>query len=76
MPRIEKECPRCKGERGKWLGLDFVESKIVGRGTWHPCQTCRTKGVVRVASTAEYRRLEHNVKNPGKVSTKQREKEK
>jgi hypothetical protein len=69
VDRIEKECPRCKGERGFWSDGD-------GIGTWFPCITCKTQGKVKVASMAEYRRLEHNVKNPGKVSTKQREKEK
>jgi hypothetical protein len=73
MPRIEKECPRCKSERGWWEKLD---NKAPFAGIWHPCITCRTKGTVKVASMAEFRRLEHNVKNPGKVGTKQREKEK
>jgi len=70
MSRVEKECPRCNGERGFW---SMPKSKT---GVWTRCITCNTLGVVRVSSMAEFRRLEHSVKNPEKVSTKQREKEK
>ena len=68
MERIEKECPRCKGERGFW-------SKRLA-GMWTPCITCKTKGKVVVSSMAEFRRLERSVTHPEKVTTKQREKEK
>jgi hypothetical protein len=63
LERIEKECPRCKGERGFWID-----------STWHGCITCKTYGVIRVASMAEYRRVTRSVVNPEKVQTKQREK--
>jgi hypothetical protein len=69
MPRVEKECPRCKGERGFW-------SMPKNKGTWSPCIMCRTQGVIKVASMSEYRRIKHQVENPQKVQTKQREKEK
>ena len=70
MERIEKECPRCKGERGFW---SMPKSKT---GVWTPCITCKTQGKVKVASMAEFRRLERSVTHPKKVQTKQREKEK
>lgn len=70
MDRVVKECPRCKGERGFW---SMPKSKT---GVWTPCITCKTQGTVKVSSMAEFRRLEHNVNNPKKVRTKQREKEK
>jgi len=60
--RLEKECPRCKGQIGFWRD-----------GIWYPCITCKTLGKVKVASEAEYRRLKHMVENPEKVKTKQRE---
>ena len=64
MDRLTKKCPRCKGERG--FRID---------GVWHPCITCKTQGVVTVASMGEFRRLERMVSNPEKAQTKQREKE-
>ena len=70
----EKECPRCKGERGFW----FLQGVIVKQGkggTWHPCFMCKTQGTVKVASESEYRRLQRTVIKPDKVETKQREKE-
>jgi hypothetical protein len=70
MDRIEKTCPRCMGERGFW---SMPKSKT---GMWSPCRTCKTQGKVKVASMAEFRRLEHNVLHPKKAQTKQREKEK
>lgn len=77
MGRIEKECPRCRGERGFWIvtkdGVSFRSDKP--KGVWHPCITCKTQGVVKVASMAEYRRVERSVTHPEKVRTKQREKE-
>ena len=76
MPRVEKECPRCKGERGFWLEGEQLTLSKKARGTWYPCITCKTQGTVKVASMSEYRRLEHMVANPKKVQTKQREKEK
>ena len=65
MERIEKECPRCRGERGWW-------SRAKYKGTWYPCLTCKTQGVIKVASEAEYRRIERSVTHPEKVKTKQR----
>jgi len=73
MERVEKECPRCKGERGFWSKLD---DKAPFAGIWHPCIMCKTQGTVKVASMAEFRRLERSVTHPKKVQTKQREKEK
>ncbi len=76
MERIVKDCPRCKGQRG-W----FDETKRVAGprsrllcGTWHPCIMCKTQGVIKVASEAEYRRMERSVTHPEKAITKQREK--
>lgn len=68
MGRLEKECPRCKGERGFWDGGGTV-------GLWFPCRMCNTQGKIRVTSEAEFRRLERSVTNPKRVKTKQREKE-
>jgi hypothetical protein len=64
MPRVEKECPRCRGERGFWRD-----------GIWYGCITCKTRGTIKVASMAEYRRVKAMVEKPEKVKTKQREKE-
>jgi DnaJ-class molecular chaperone len=64
MSSIKKECPRCKGERGFWINK-----------TWHGCITCKTHGAIRVASMAEFRRIEAGIEKPEKVQTKQREKE-
>jgi len=64
MDRVEKECPRCKGERGFW-------SKRLA-GMWTPCITCKTQGKVKVASEAEYLKLVRSVTHPEKVKTKQR----
>jgi hypothetical protein len=75
MPRVEKECPRCKGERGFWLTGTEPSLKAQGKGTWHPCIMCKTQGKIKVASMAEYRRVVRSVTNPTKVQTKQREKE-
>ncbi len=75
MERTVKDCPRCRGERGKWLDLNLMPSKQTGYGTWHPCIMCKTQGVVKVASEAEYRRMERSVTHPEKATTKQREKE-
>ncbi len=75
MARIEKECPRCKGERGFWRTGKEPALKAQGRGTWYPCITCKTQGVIKVASEAEYRRIERSVTHPQKATTKQREKE-
>lgn len=63
MERLEKECPRCKGERGHFRDGVFI-----------PCITCKTRGVVKVASNAEFRRIERMVAHPEKAKTKQREK--
>jgi hypothetical protein len=65
MPsRIEKECPRCKGERGHMRDGIFIA-----------CITCKTQGKIKVASMAEYRRVTALVTKPSKAQTKQREKE-
>jgi hypothetical protein len=76
MPRVEKECPRCKGERGFWMvfkaGVAFRSDKP--KGIWQPCITCKSQGRVKVASMAEFRRLERSIRKPQKVGTKQREK--
>ena len=76
MGRIEKECPRCEGERGFWVvtkdGIRFKSDKP--EGIWQPCITCKTKGTVLVSSEAEFRRMERSVTHPEKVKTKQREK--
>jgi hypothetical protein len=69
--RIKKECPRCKGDRGFWR-----DASKHCTGTWHPCITCKTQGVIKFGSIAEFHRLERSVANPEKVKTKQREKEK
>lgn len=74
MPRVEKECPRCKGECGFW-SMPGNKGKGVPMGTWSPCKMCKTHGVVKVSSESEYRRLVQTVTNPQKVETKQREKE-
>lgn len=63
MPRIEKECPLCRGQRGFWRD-----------GMWFSCIVCKTQGLVKLASMAEYRRLKASVTKPTKVQTKQREK--
>jgi hypothetical protein len=77
MPRVEKECPRCMGERGFWVitkdGVSFRSEKP--KGVWYPCITCKTQGTIKVASMAEYRRIKALVIKPQKVQTKQREKE-
>jgi hypothetical protein len=61
---IKIDCPRCEGERGFWRD-----------GVWSPCITCKTQGKIKVMSMAEARRVRAAIKNPEKVKTKQREKE-
>jgi hypothetical protein len=53
MSSIKKKCPRCEGERGFWI-----------RGIWRPCITCKTQGSVKIASMAEFRRIN----NMGKMT--------
>ena len=66
MERLEKECPRCKGERGFW------SNARIKTGMWTPCIMCKTQGKVKVTNEAEYLKLVRSVTHPEKVKTKQR----
>jgi hypothetical protein len=76
MDRLKIECPRCKGEKGFWAVTrdGYTVKSTKKQGVWYPCITCKTQGVLKVASHAEARRIQRSVTHPKKAQTKTREK--